>query len=43
MSPDTRLLVYALGAVVALIVLIARLKVHPGLQQNLWVASGSGN
>jgi GntP family gluconate:H+ symporter len=29
MSPDTRLLVYALGAVVALIVLIARLKVHP--------------
>jgi GntP family gluconate:H+ symporter len=29
MSPDTRLLLYALGAVVALIVLIARLKVHP--------------
>lgn len=29
MSADTRLLVYALGAVVTLIVLIARLKLHP--------------
>lgn len=29
MSPDTRLLLYALGAVVALIVLIARFKLHP--------------
>ena len=29
MSPDTRLLLWALGAVVALVVLIARLKVHP--------------
>jgi GntP family gluconate:H+ symporter len=29
MSPETRLLLYALVAVVALIVLIARLKVHP--------------
>src|SRR5713226_8995817 len=29
MSPDTRLLLFALGAIVALIVLIARLKVHP--------------
>jgi GntP family gluconate:H+ symporter len=29
MSPNTRLLLYALGAVVALIVLIARLKLHP--------------
>ena len=29
MSADTRLLVYALGAVVALIVLIARFKLHP--------------
>lgn len=29
MSPNTRLLVYALGAVVALIVLIARFKLHP--------------
>src|ERR1700738_2991440 len=29
MTPETRLLLYALGAVVALIVLIARLKVHP--------------
>src|SRR5437763_1166928 len=29
MSPNTRLLLYALGAVVALIVLIARFKLHP--------------
>ena len=29
MSPDTRLLLYALAAIVTLIVLIARLKVHP--------------
>jgi gluconate:H+ symporter, GntP family len=29
MSPDTRLLLYGLGAVVALIVLIARFKLHP--------------
>src|SRR5688572_6988326 len=29
MSPDTRLLIYALGAVIALIVLIARFKLHP--------------
>src|SRR2546430_6029117 len=29
MSPNTRLLFYALGAVVALIVLIARFKLHP--------------
>lgn len=29
MTPDTRLLLYALGAIVALIVLIARYKVHP--------------
>jgi GntP family gluconate:H+ symporter len=29
MSPDTRLLLYAAGAVVALIVLIARYKLHP--------------
>ena len=29
MSPNTRLLLYAFGAVVALIVLIARLKLHP--------------
>ncbi|HKC40547.1 MAG TPA: gluconate:H+ symporter [Gemmatimonadales bacterium] len=29
MTPDTRLLLYALGAVVALIVLIARFKLHP--------------
>ena len=29
MTPDTRLLLYALAAVVALVVLIARLKVHP--------------
>src|SRR5688572_33442558 len=29
MSPNTQLLLYALGAVVALIVLIARLKQHP--------------
>jgi GntP family gluconate:H+ symporter len=29
MSPDTRLLLYALAAVVALIVLIARFKLHP--------------
>ena len=29
MTPDTRLLLYALGAVVALIVLIARVKLHP--------------
>jgi GntP family gluconate:H+ symporter len=29
MSPDSRLLLYALGAIVALIVLIARFKVHP--------------
>ena len=31
MSPNTRLLLYALGAVVALIVLIARFKLHPFL------------
>lgn len=31
MTPDTRLLLYALGAVVALIVLIARFKLHPFL------------
>ena len=29
MSPDNRLLLYALGAIIALIVLIARFKVHP--------------
>ena len=29
MTPDTQLLLYALGAIVALIVLIARYKVHP--------------
>src|SRR5687767_2587916 len=29
MSPDDRLLLYALGAVIALILLIARLKLHP--------------
>ena len=29
MTPETRLLLYALGAVVALVVLIARFKVHP--------------
>src|SRR5215475_2575790 len=29
MTPDTRLLLYAFGAVVVLIVLIARLKLHP--------------
>src|SRR5258707_13118688 len=29
MSPNARLLLYALGAVVALIVLIARFKLHP--------------
>jgi len=29
MTPDTRLLLYALGAVIALIVLIARFKWHP--------------
>ena len=29
MSPDARLLLYALGAVVALVVLIARFKLHP--------------
>src|SRR5258706_11081306 len=29
MTPNTRLLLYALGAVVALIVLIARFKLHP--------------
>src|SRR5687768_5001089 len=29
MSPDDRLLLYALGAVIALVVLIARFKVHP--------------
>ena len=29
MTPDTRLLLYALGAVIALIVLIARFKLHP--------------
>jgi GntP family gluconate:H+ symporter len=29
MSPDSRLPLYALGAIVALIVLIARFKVHP--------------
>ena len=29
MTPDARLLLYALGAVVALIVLIARFKWHP--------------
>src|SRR6185503_3713285 len=29
MTPDTRLLLYALGAVVALVVLIARFKLHP--------------
>jgi len=31
MTPDTRLLLYALGAVVALVVLIARFKLHPFL------------
>lgn len=31
MTPDTRLLLYALGAVVALVVLIARYKLHPFL------------
>ena len=29
MTPDTRLLLYAFGAVVALVVLIARFKLHP--------------
>jgi GntP family gluconate:H+ symporter len=29
MTPETRLLLYALGAVIALVVLIARFKVHP--------------
>jgi GntP family gluconate:H+ symporter len=45
MSPNTRLLLYALGAVVTLIVLIARFKVHPFLALilvSLGMGAGAG-